>query len=459
MRSVLFLTLLGASLTLPAQAYELKRTTRGAPVHWPVRGIDLVWSPTGSLNRDNVLASALPAVSAEWSGRANLRVRAEKGARGLGAEYVRGTNANVIFYVTKDWSWDEEMLAVTLVRFETDSGTIVDADIAINAVDYDWADRASRPKAGAFDLANTLTHEVGHAIGLAHSAVADATLYPTTAYDDLAKRTLDDDDVAGTEALYASVSLPLTSDEGEAAAGDDPNAPAGCSASSAQTALWPALAALLPAFARRRRRRAARALAAEPTPRAAARGGGARASAAIAAALALGAPTVARAAELADTPDAVVAARADAIAEATVVRQWTEPGPAGAPKTVSEFALVRCVVGACPATMVVEQPGGVDGATTVWVPGYTLLEVGARVAFAGRAVGARWRVVGGDEGVLGYARSGATLGAAAEARIARVVARWAARRESPARARVPSVVSPTSVPAAPNGGLDAAAPR
>jgi hypothetical protein len=115
---------------------------------------------------------------------------------------------------------------------------------------------------------------------------------------------------------------------------------------------------------------------------------------------------------------------------------------------VSELALVRCVAGACPAVMVVEQPGGVDGATTVWVPGYTLLDVGARVAFAGRATGARWRIVGGDEGVLGRARGEAPLGAAAEARLQRTVAVWAARRGGTSGSSAPS-----APPAAPGAAL------
>ena len=62
-----------------------------------------------------------------------------------------------------------EALAITSVWAGQTSGTIVDADIEVNA-QYDfWTDLLSHPAMGKQDLQNALTHEMGHLIGLDHN--------------------------------------------------------------------------------------------------------------------------------------------------------------------------------------------------------------------------------------------------------------------------------------------------
>jgi MYXO-CTERM domain-containing protein len=129
-------------------------------------------------------------------------------------------------------------LALTSVRYQGD-GTIVDADTEI--VDWDGGTGAiGSPANGVYvtcyttgapastcttfgqadcvyyDLQNTLTHEIGHFLGLAHpcgsgsgspevpctSTYADRTMYPFEVPGEIAKRTLAADDVAGICALY-----------------------------------------------------------------------------------------------------------------------------------------------------------------------------------------------------------------------------------------------------------------
>lgn len=47
-----------------------------------------------------------------------------------------------------------------------------------------------------------MTHETGHIIGLGHSSVAGATMYPSVAACDFSPRTLSSDDTAGRKDLY-----------------------------------------------------------------------------------------------------------------------------------------------------------------------------------------------------------------------------------------------------------------
>lgn len=58
--------------------------------------------------------------------------------------------------------------------------------------------------AGEIDLQGVATHEYGHALGLAHSSVAGATMYASAAGSLLALRTIEADDTAGIAAVYGA---------------------------------------------------------------------------------------------------------------------------------------------------------------------------------------------------------------------------------------------------------------
>ena len=106
----------------------------------------------------------------------------------------------------------------------------------INAVDFAWADLAANPAQAdgrTADFQNTLTHELGHVIGLAHNCYAtsdgpapladntgnpevlcggadtpasvyDATMYPVVGLSDVARRTLSSDDAQAACDVYPS---------------------------------------------------------------------------------------------------------------------------------------------------------------------------------------------------------------------------------------------------------------
>jgi hypothetical protein len=80
-------------------------------------------------------------------------------------------------------------------------GKIVDADIVIwdaAFLFYPGSDGCS----GGVYLQDIATHEFGHVTGLGHSAVADATMYPTIGWCSQTMRSLATDDQDGIEALY-----------------------------------------------------------------------------------------------------------------------------------------------------------------------------------------------------------------------------------------------------------------
>ncbi len=102
-------------------------------------------------------------------------------------------------------SWPAEIgpetLALTSYAYDRASGAFLDADIDLNAVDFRFS-TATPPLPGHDDLANTLTHELGHALGLAHSDDPRATLFGSAPLGETSKRELGDDDVEALCAIY-----------------------------------------------------------------------------------------------------------------------------------------------------------------------------------------------------------------------------------------------------------------
>jgi MYXO-CTERM domain-containing protein len=174
-----------------------------------------------------------------------------------------------------DTPGDRSIVALTSVLYEPQSGRIVDADMEVNGWDgvagaipsppgsplHGWyftcagvtgTECTSYGQGGChyMDLQNTVTHEAGHFLGLAHPCegaacnnrpdLAATTMFPSTAPGDVEKLSLSGDDVAGVCAIYPEES-----------------GGSGCSSGGAAGALA-AVAALAAAALRRRRERSAR---------------------------------------------------------------------------------------------------------------------------------------------------------------------------------------------------------
>lgn len=109
-------------------------------------------------------------------------------------------NANIILFRDTSWDDDASRLAITTVSFDTESGEIYDADMALNSELWQFTTTGTGT---GIDLLSVLTHETGHFLGLAHSSVPEATMtatYSPPQVEDL--RSLAEDDRAGICAIY-----------------------------------------------------------------------------------------------------------------------------------------------------------------------------------------------------------------------------------------------------------------
>ncbi|HPM77766.1 MAG TPA: matrixin family metalloprotease [bacterium] len=152
-----------------------------------------IWEPLGVDGDEEALLAEIRASFDRWAHDRQTFCKplgfTYNGRIGTG-QRAANDGRNIVFFETDYWPYGAQALAVTSCWYDQ-SGTFVDCDIAINAVNFAWTvDGAG----GSFSLRETLTHEVGHFWGLDHSANSAATMYtyykPQIAADDL-----DEDDI------------------------------------------------------------------------------------------------------------------------------------------------------------------------------------------------------------------------------------------------------------------------
>lgn len=233
MRNALLLGLMLAAGT--AQAFELKKDREGDVVRWS-GGVTFVIDPKldGKLSAPGATEAVKAAISTWSNAMPNVEISATVGD----VEQASST----ITVIEKDWPYDDGVMAVTILKVDYANDRIVEADIVFNGAQHRFKVLpADSKRGGAFaDVQNTVTHELGHAIGLQHDTdLEEAVMYPMAYNGEVNKRALSSDEIAGLDALY-----PLTELAPQV----------GCSASG--SAVPAALAAaLMLALARRRQPR------------------------------------------------------------------------------------------------------------------------------------------------------------------------------------------------------------
>jgi hypothetical protein len=107
----------------------------------------------------------------------------------------------ILWDETTDWGTDAVGATTVHSSPATEAGNscIRSADIQLRGFDRAWTTDASLAKGNVLYTFNVLAHEVGHLLGLGHSADKSALMYT---YGSVATPSLTEDDVAGVCALY-----------------------------------------------------------------------------------------------------------------------------------------------------------------------------------------------------------------------------------------------------------------
>ncbi|RPH56019.1 hypothetical protein EHM82_04165 [bacterium] len=103
-----------------------------------------------------------------------------------------GNTLGVTNYISTDTSQSQVCNGNLIYRFE-------EVDVRFNNA-FTW--QTSSTCTTGFDLEGVSTHEFGHAVGLGHTNVQGATMYPSVAACDFSISSLANDDKAGYSAIY-----------------------------------------------------------------------------------------------------------------------------------------------------------------------------------------------------------------------------------------------------------------
>jgi len=200
---------------------ELEPTAQTArQIKWPRRTIDVAFSnsllsPGANIKSGSDVVGAARRSLAHWASMAKINfvvtwssantVSPAAGGDGISLITVADTVEN------EDFNADSTT-GRTRVFYDSETGAIAEADICINprpksetGADLQFSTDGSP---GTYDLQATFTHEIGHLLGLDHSAVLASTMQSRQAFNGtfglpaLTERTLSEDDRQRVRSLY-----------------------------------------------------------------------------------------------------------------------------------------------------------------------------------------------------------------------------------------------------------------
>lgn len=201
---ILVFAILTLLVVSSASAYVLlspRRTWDGAVnIIVDQRGL----SSVTDVDRGATATVAAITATAAWNGAGSgTRVTAQKGSVG---SWQLGDGVVMLNFTDPQRACKGSCLAATFTGFynQRADGTyrIYDADVVTNTR-YAWTSAAETDGcASEFYVEGVMVHEVGHVIGIGHSNVSGATMYPSVSSCNNSPATIEADDRAATNDLY-----------------------------------------------------------------------------------------------------------------------------------------------------------------------------------------------------------------------------------------------------------------
>jgi len=142
----------------------------------------------------------IQAAAAGWTAQSNAAISLYyMGGTSGSTASMNGRNEVFFRNASKD-------AAAATTYWWSNNNRMTEADVVIWDATYSFVPSNAACSGGLY-VEDVMTHEFGHALGLAHSSVASATMYPVISYCSAAMRSLDVDDLAGIEKLYPAAGV------------------------------------------------------------------------------------------------------------------------------------------------------------------------------------------------------------------------------------------------------------
>jgi len=169
---------------------------------WNTLPISYVINPSGSGPSQTFVESAISTAAETWDNATGEELFNNAYRVNTTASWGIADSQNVLTWGNYAQSG---VIAVTRYWIDTTTKSIAEFDIMFD-IDYVWGDATTNPL--VMDVQNIATHEMGHGIGLSDvykvpcSAV---TMYGYSNNGDISKRSLEQPDITGLQALYGGL--------------------------------------------------------------------------------------------------------------------------------------------------------------------------------------------------------------------------------------------------------------
>lgn len=183
-----FLLSFTASLihTIPAQSYTITQTQNGQGIRWHYGQKFFLAGNTS--NKAELSSTSI------WNAVVNGLQQWKRASQGMfDFDYWQGSDPatftakqqqdglNSIFFASaSNQKMDPNIIGFTQVWYNSVSGSMIEADIILNDIDYNLTDQphdtSARGGSKNVYLNNVITHELGHAMGLSHSNSINSTM-------------------------------------------------------------------------------------------------------------------------------------------------------------------------------------------------------------------------------------------------------------------------------------------
>ncbi len=215
-----------------ANAYAVKRTSRGELVHWEQRSVEYTIDPSLEANVAGAMAATESAMDS-WSGTVGAPDLVPITPKAGSPTKPGFDQKNGVFFMKDGYKPAGRALAITVLTYDNVSGRILDADVIFNGsyafavLSEDGTAHSVEETAGnthpsntdnigheeetevavdnIYDLHHVIAHEIGHSVGMNDEMERrDALMYRYSAPNDATMRSPASDDIAGLAELYST---------------------------------------------------------------------------------------------------------------------------------------------------------------------------------------------------------------------------------------------------------------